>query len=78
VLRDSWVIASFADRIGAQPPLILKGWEKRVREYSDRADRCMAVGRALVVRRLLDSGAARAEVLPRQIPGAIPSSRESH
>lgn len=76
VLMESWDIASYADRVGASTPLISKASEATVRDWVDRADRAMAAARALFTLRLLGSGPARDETLPRAVPRPLrPLSR---
>lgn len=68
ILTESWDIARYADRVGEARPLLPEGQIEEVREFNERVDSAMAAGRALLVARLLASGAARDETLPRQIP----------
>lgn len=68
VLTESWDIARYADRVGSSPPLIGEARLNEVRDFNERVDSAMSAGRALFTERLLASGAARDETLPRQIP----------
>lgn len=67
VLTESWDIAQYADRVGSSAKLI-GAREKEIGAFNERVDSAMSAGRALFTRRLLASGAARDETLPRQIP----------
>jgi glutathione S-transferase len=71
VLTDSFDIALYADREGAGAKLIPKEHEAELRTFAERVDAAMQHGRVLLVSRLLASGPARDETLPRWVPGAV-------
>jgi glutathione S-transferase len=62
VLRDSWEIALYAERVGQGTPLIGDAAEQ-VRHWHDLAERAMSAGRALVIDRSLASEEALDEAL---------------
>jgi glutathione S-transferase len=62
ILRDSWEIALYADRVGQGAPLIGDAPE-RVRHWHDLAERAMSAGRALIIARSLGSEEALDEAL---------------
>jgi glutathione S-transferase len=68
VLTQSWDIAEYAERHGHGSRLIPPERLSEVQHYNDLADRTMERGRVLVTRALLDSPAALAETLPREVP----------
>jgi glutathione S-transferase len=71
VLSDSWDIVRYAERVGRSTPLIGEARLEEVRAFNERVDRAMEAGRALFTQRLLSSGPARDETLPRRIPPAL-------
>lgn len=71
VLTDSFDIALYADREGVGEKLIPKEREAELRSFAARVDGAMQHGRVLLVSRLLASGPARDETLPRWVPGAL-------
>lgn len=71
VLTDSFDIALYADREGSGQKLIPMEREGEIRAFAERVDGAMQHGRVLLVSRLLASGPARDETLPRWVPGAI-------
>jgi glutathione S-transferase len=68
ILSDSWDIVRYAERVGGSTPLIGEARQEEVRAFNERVDRAMEAGRALFTQRLLSSGPARDETLPRRIP----------
>ncbi len=71
VLTESWDIVRYAERVGRSTPLIGDARLEEVRAFNERVDGAMAAGRALFTVRLLGSGAARDETLPRKIPPSL-------
>lgn len=69
VLTDSWSIATYADRIGAGPPLFPADRLDEVRRWTELADTTMARGRALIVAAMLRDPAALDESMPPGMPG---------
>jgi glutathione S-transferase len=62
VLKDSWEIALYADRVGHGAPLIGDA-QLDVRRWHDLAEHAMSAGRALVISRSLASDEARDETV---------------
>ena len=71
VFTSSFDIALYADREGAGVKLVPNDREAEIRAFAERVDAAMQHGRVLVVSRLLESGPARDETLPRWVPGAV-------
>lgn len=68
VLTSSFDIALYADREGAGEKLVPKERDAEIRAFVERVDGAMQHGRVLLVARLLESGPARDETLPRRVP----------
>jgi len=71
VFTSSFDIALYADREGAGEKLVPSERAAEIRAFAERADEAMAHGRVLLVSRLLESGPARDETLPRWVPGPL-------
>lgn len=70
-LRDSLLIAEYADSRGDREPLFPEGRRAEVSAWNDRSERLLAAGRGLVVARMGASERAKQEALPAFLPAAL-------
>lgn len=71
VVMGSFEIAKHAEKVGRGAPLFPRDKDSESARWADVAERMTRVGRALLLKRLLQSKAAQAEALPSFIPGGL-------
>lgn len=71
IVMGSFEIAKHAERIGRGAPLFPRDMDTQIAHWADVAERMTRVGRAWLMKRLVNSKAAQAESLPSFIPGGV-------
>jgi glutathione S-transferase len=71
VVMGSFEIARYADGIGRGASLFPRDKEKEIAHWGDAAERMLRVGRAQLMKRLVEDKAVQAEALPSFIPGGL-------
>lgn len=70
-VRDSLSIAEYADRIGKGTKLLPRNRHAEILTWNDKSERALRATRVRVIARMEMVAGAKAEALPKQIPGPL-------